>query len=263
VHYGAVGMTYPDFGDPPVTSTTVHLILAEGSYVITPRVLLHDPGGGMTRTTLPEFTITVGCRENLRLFDTLQLHVTTPPPACADGDVRALGFVSGGAEVAKLAWRVNGGAESVACEPCGVDPEFDITVPTVEGDNEILIVATDASNRTAHAIVGTRRVTEPAIGALAPLLLSRDPSGELRLTWGGAPADLFAVHRGTIASLSEAGAHDHERVSACDLPSFEFAESPPDEDAYYLVTAGCGLAHGSYGRDALGAERPASPSHCP
>jgi hypothetical protein len=34
-------------------------------------------------------------------------------------------------------------------------------------------------------------------------------------------------------------------------------------DQYYLVTAGCGLGHGSYGRDSFGVERPLSANDCP
>jgi hypothetical protein len=102
-----------------------------------------------------------------------------------------------------------------------------------------------------------------------PLLLAKAPGG-LALTWGSSGAPAYELALGTIPPEGMAGrlgatglAYDHASFGACALAATSATIASPPGDAYLLAVARCGALTSSYGRDALGTERPPSTTPCP
>jgi len=98
----------------------------------------------------------------------------------------------------------------------------------------------------------------------APLLVARDPSGGLRLTWDpscSSGASDYAVYRGTLDAL-RAGTPDLVATSCGTGSATQAVVDLPGGDAYFLVAPLAGGSEGGLGTDSSGLERPAASAAC-
>jgi len=240
--------------------------LPQGVYSLAPTIRLVQPGGGSTLMTLASFRLDVGCRQSVRARPEVRVAVTTSLEPCPGSLGLTLeGSAHADAGLESVALSVNGGPDQVACLGCGNDTTFALPATLVAGENTLVVTATDTLGRMASVASFARASREPSArdqrpGA-APLRVVKDASGDLRVSWEAEPRDAFNVYRGTISSL-RGGLYDHLREGACGRVGSSAIIPLPVEDAYFLVTATCGAGETSYGRDSLGAERPAAADAC-
>lgn len=112
-----------------------------------------------------------------------------------------------------------------------------------------------------HPVTVAQPMTTPVDHDLgAALRVARDGAGDLRLTWSDSVDATvgYNVYRGTIASLADAGVHDHSQAACASERTGAVSEalfSRTSDDSYFLVTpAGC-VGEGTAGRTSLG-DRP-------
>lgn len=97
-------------------------------------------------------------------------------------------------------------------------------------------------------------------GAGVPLMIDKSGSGDLFLSWGAGCVGLdtdYSVYEGGLGSFTS-----HAPIACQTGGATTWTLTPAAGDAYYLVVSQNGTREGSYGFDALGAERPPALAAC-
>jgi len=253
----------------PASTGLVVMPLPAGTYTMEPTLVINDPGGGTTNVTLPPIEVEVGCRQVIDLQPGIQVRIDTTLPICSDSPSQFIeGSVTADLDIARIAHSTNGGAEQEVCAPCGPDPAFNLTAALEPGDNFIRVSARDTAGLEAAVTLYIRYAPEPSAldldPAREPVRVARNPDHTLRVSWEQSRFDKFNLYAGTLDSLSPAGgAYDHLLVPPCGRSDPVATFDDPAGDLYFLVTATCGFAEGSYGRDSAGRDRPPAADACP
>jgi hypothetical protein len=107
---------------------------------------------------------------------------------------------------------------------------------------------------------GGGSVPDGATVAGSPLRVSRQPSGDLTLTWAsscsGADTD-YEVYEGTLGNFTS-----HTPRLCTTSGSTTVTLTPGGDNTYYLVVPRNGVLEGSYGKNSGGAERPQGSNAC-
>lgn len=245
----------------------VSLVLPAGEYELQPSVYAVSPGGSTSDTELLPLALSVGCRQDLTLLPDLVVEVAQVGPCADAGWIVVTGRVTGGNDIARIEWSVNGSAPTVACAPCGVDPRFSLDVPVALVPNEILVRAVSVDGRMATAVSHTQPAREPSAldlrPGVEPLRVTKASGGRLRLTWEDVPGAEADVFRGTIAGFRTASHYDHAPIDACGIAGGATEVDLPSFGAYFVVAGSCGWGNGSCGRDSRGRERSVARGTCP
>ena len=271
IAYGAVagGQGTPRGESEAGDEAQVNLYLPEGEYDAWASLLaVTDDAGYASVTSWNHEALTVLCGQVLEPQPGLSVRLDEALPDCSGAAVVAVsGSVASELDVARLAWSISGGSETVLCEPCGRDPSFAFDAPLGERDSWVRVRAVDAAGGEAAVRSVTRHAPEPSAldrdPAAEPLRVTRPAATRIRLSWERPAHDRFNVYEGTLDSLWAADAYDHRRLGTCEREEAELAFRPPPGDLYYLVSSNCGGGEGSYGRDSLGVERPEGVNACP
>ncbi len=150
----------------------VVMYLPEGTYTLYPSV---TPASGTYAVTgLAPITLTVGCGQRIAVETCLQLNLNAPAMSKSPV-VPVTGSVSScGNDVAKITYRLNGGAEQVICAGCGANPSFafNLTLAGECTDNQLTVTATDVSGGLSSITTSLRYdATPPVIQTPADLVV--------------------------------------------------------------------------------------------
>lgn len=239
--------------------------LPAGRLVLAPSLTHVSDSDQETHLTLDPIPLTLGCRQRLELQPELSLSIGLDdvPPCAEAGTITLSGTVRSDEAVASVTVAVNAGAPRLLCNDCGISPAFEGEVEIEDGGNELVVVATDASGRSASVRAWSRHAREPS--ALdrrpgdPPLRVARSGS-RLELSWQDfGPANL---HAGSLDGLWASAAYDHAGLGDCDRVGGAASFAPEGGNRYYLVTSPCDWGDGSFGRDSAGRERPGSLRAC-
>lgn len=260
------GRGLPQAVSDAANSGSVKLCLPEGDYQLSPSVFFVNPSGGTSSTALRPVDLHVGCRQVVTGTPEIVARMTRAPSCAGTLPVMIAGSVSADEEIASITWNVDGGAETDACRPCGIDPGYEILVPgTGTLQMQIVVKATDVLGREATVTHFARLADEPSAMDLdpsaTPLMVTRSAEG-MRVTWGLATGVSYSLYRGSIATL-HAGRYDHAAFGACGLASPEWSGALPAADSYFLASSACGFGDSPLGRDSFGRDVPGAGPRCP
>jgi hypothetical protein len=137
-------------------------------------------------------------------------------------------------------------------------PDDPCSISDVDRDGDV--DDDDFSLFLAAADVPAGSVPDGANVPGTPLIVNREPGGELTLTWGASCAaadEDYAVYEGTLRDFTS------HRSKVCGTSGATSATFTPDAgDTYYLVVPLSAFREGSYGADSSGAERPQGAMAC-
>jgi hypothetical protein len=170
---------------PGVTQGLVVLPLPEAEYTFTPRITALNPGGGTSSVTLQPVEIKLGCRQVVDAWLDFHLGLLAPRSCTAEDEVTLAGKVTGLEPIDRIEYTLNGGPATVHCAPCGVEPEYSITLPLDLGLNVVVITAHGSTGRSAAARSEVERVRVP--GPIGNDLRAVREGADARFWWRMAP----------------------------------------------------------------------------
>jgi len=142
VHVSTANGTPVSLDDADITGLVV-MALPQGSYTFKPWITSLNPGGGTSTTQLPEVVLDVGCGQIIDFNSAVQVNLDSLPDCSEDELLTVTGDVTGGSEIARVYYTLNGGPEVDICVDCTpgdlADISFDVDLD--ECDNEIELTA--------------------------------------------------------------------------------------------------------------------------
>lgn len=182
---------------------TVRLTLPQGNFSLQPGATMLDPQGGTNVATYVPVSLTVGCGQRVVVVPPLAVNVE-PRDTCAPArDVTVSGQVnSAPAEVDRVWYQLDDGAEVTVCTHCGVDPTFSFPVRLQDCLNTVRVFA--SAPGLPEPAQSTQQLTwdDPADGPScagahcvheSPVARCRD----LRVSGGAACGASFSVDDGS------------------------------------------------------------------
>lgn len=157
------------FGAPfdanaPTNIGYVRMLLPQGTYDLQAYVIPAGAQAG-SLTEVKRFSLTVGCGQQIRIEQCLQL--TLNAPACVSTPTPTLsGTVRSCTNVTRIAYRLNGGPEIDLCNNCGVNPSFTFTPtlpPTPCGSSTLTVTANDAGGASSFVTTSLRYDNAPPV----------------------------------------------------------------------------------------------------
>lgn len=147
----------------------VHMVLPQGQYNITPKVTAINPNGSQSNAELPPVSIDVGCGQVVQMATDIQISLGDLPQETAEEILKVTGNMNSEAAIKRVEYEKNEKAPIIVCQDdCGTNGQFSAEIPLDEGDNIIVVTATNELGSQASV---TARVTYSAPEPVEPLVL--------------------------------------------------------------------------------------------
>jgi len=216
------------YGTPwyaPSNHGSVRLLLAEGTYTLHPSVVI-----GAGSVGLATFDLTVGAGQRLDLGTCLRLDLTIPThtssnPLSLAGSV----LTQCSNSIVEISYVLNGGLPVIMCNNCGVNPNFNFTLPLLVGNNTLAVTARDDQGAVS-SISGVIQFDEPNAPALS---ISLTGTNTIFVSWPS-PSTGFRLEQ-----TSDAGSGNWttppETVNTNGASKFILVNPPAGQRFYRLV----------------------------
>jgi hypothetical protein len=143
----------PVYAGDATNTGLLHMILAQGTYTLTPALTSINPTNGTENfIELAPITVNVGCQQVISLSECLQINVELPTYT-SNSPLPVVGTVTSCTNVTLITYQLNGGTVTTVCSSCGMNPGFsfnlDLAAAGLCATNTVVITAHDANGEVS------------------------------------------------------------------------------------------------------------------